>query len=173
MKSLFLPIGILSLVTLSACTTNTVTENKAEVPVPTVQMEASPSIVFTETSHDFGMIKQSGGKVSHNFSFTYQGETPITVTGTPTSCQCTEAFIDKKTFNSGESGVLTVVFNPNLHAEPEGRFFKTAMILTDPPLQEQSEVKIWTEIDLDLGPEAFELQEAHEHTGDEPENHHE
>lgn len=171
MKSFLLPLGILSLIVLSACT-NAVPEKQAEAPVPTTQVETA-AIAFTETSHDFGLIKQSGGKVSHNFSFTYQGKEPIAVTSTPTSCQCTEAFIDKKTLNPGDSGILTVVFNPNLHTEPDGRFFKTAMILTDPPLKEQPEVKIWTEIDLDLGPEAFELQEPHEHTGDEPENHHE
>lgn len=171
MKPSLFPIGIFALIVLSACT-NTTTEKQAEAPVPTLQVETAPSIEFTETSHDFGLIKQSGGKVSHNFSFTYQGKAPVIVTSTPTSCQCTEAFIDKKTLNPGDTGILTVVFNPNLHAEPEGRFFKTAMILTDPPLEQQPEVKIWTEIDLDLGPEAFELQEAHEHTGDEPENHH-
>lgn len=162
MKYLILPIGFLSVIALSACT-NTVAEK---------QVEASSAFVFADTSHDFGLIKQSDGKVSHNFSFTYKGKESITITGTPTSCQCTEAFIDKKTLNPGDTGILTVVFNPNLHAEPEGRFFKSVMILSDPPLPEPPEVKIWTEINLDLGPEAFELQEAHEHTGDEPENHH-
>jgi hypothetical protein len=172
MKLLVLPLGALSLIALNACT-NTVTEKQDYASAPTAIVETVPTIAFAENFHDFGLIKQSGGKVTHNFFFTYKGKEPIIITGTPTSCQCTEAFIDKKTFNPGDTGVLTVVFNPNLHAEPEGRFYKTAMILSDPPLKEQPEVKIWTEIDLDLGPEAFELQEAHEHTGDEPENHHE
>jgi len=43
-----------------------------------------------------------------------------------------------------------VKFNPNLHAEPEGRFFKTVSILTDRELEKIPEVKIWTEINLDL-----------------------
>jgi len=90
--------------------------------------------------------------------FTYQGDTPITVTGTPTSCACTAASINKKLLSKNDSGVLTVTFNPNLHAEPEGRFFKTVTILTDPPLTEQPEVKIWIEINLDLGKDAYELK---------------
>ncbi|HLD71550.1 MAG TPA: hypothetical protein VI873_02975, partial [Candidatus Peribacteraceae bacterium] len=64
-----------------------------------------------------------------------------------------------------------VTFNPNLHEEPEGRFYKSVTMLTEPSLFEQPEVKIWAEIDLDLGPEAFELKDEHAHTSDEPENH--
>ena len=61
----------------------------------------------------------------------------------------------------GDTGILTVKFNPNLHAEPEGKFFKTLTLLTEPSIEEMPEVKIWVEIDLDLGPEAFELQSDH------------
>lgn len=57
---------------------------------------------------------------------------------------------------------MRVTFNPNLHAEPEGKFFKTVSILTEPKLDELPEVKIWVEIDLDLGSEAFELQSDHD-----------
>jgi len=151
MKSIFLPIGIFSLLALSACGDIDTTDKKNELP-------RTSEIIFEETSYDFGLIQQSGGKVSHDFVFTYQGDTPITVTGTPTSCACTAASINKKLLSKNDSGVLTVTFNPNLHAEPEGRFFKTVTILTDPPLTEQPEVKIWIEINLDLGKDAYELK---------------
>lgn len=117
--------------------------------------------IFEETEYDFGVIKQSGGIVSYDFPFTYQGDVPVSITGTPSSCACTEGEISSQEFEPGESGVLTVNFDPNLHAEPEGKFFKTVSILTDPKLQESAEVKIWAEIDLDLGPEAFKLQDDH------------
>jgi len=116
---------------------------------------------FEETEFDFGMIKQSGGKVSHAFKFKYYGD-PIKVTGVPASCECTSAEISKSEFKNGDEGTLKVVFNPNLHGEPDGRFFKTVSILTEPKLEEMPEVKIWTEIDLDLGEEAFELQKPHD-----------
>lgn len=117
--------------------------------------------VFQEDSYDFWKIKQSWGKVSHDFTFTYMGENPIKITGIPTSCACTSATISANEFKKGERGVLTVTFNPNLHEEPKGRFFKTVSLLTDQELETIPEVKIWTEIDLDLWEEAFELKDSH------------
>lgn len=123
-----------------------------------IEPKEPPSpFVFAEQEYDFGIIKQSGGVVQHDFSFTYQGETPITITSTPGSCACATAEIEKKEFSKGDAGVVTVSFNPNLHAEPEGRFSKTISILTNPPLNPAPEITIWQEIDLDLGEEAFEL----------------
>ncbi len=112
---------------------------------------------FSETEFDFGIIKQSGGIVSHKFAFTYKGTEPIRVKGTPGSCMCTTASADKEIYQPGEKGILTVKFNPNLHGEPVGKFFKTVTILTEPQLDIEPEIKVWQEIDLDLGEEAFEL----------------
>jgi nitrite reductase (NO-forming) len=119
--------------------------------------ELTSPFIFAEQEYDFGMIKQSGGIVQHDFSFTYEGETPIAITSTPGSCACTTAEVSKKELSKGESAILTVSFNPNLHAEPEGRFSKTISILTNPPLNPVPEVTVWQQIDLDLGEEAFEL----------------
>jgi len=121
--------------------------------------------VFEETEFDFGVIKQSGGIVEHDFDFTYVGEEPISITSTPGSCACTTAEISQNEFQPGESGVLTVYFHPNLHAEPEGHFFKSVLIMTDPSISPAPEVKVWQEIDLDLGEEFFELQAPHEDDG--------
>ncbi|MCA9374002.1 MAG: DUF1573 domain-containing protein [Candidatus Gracilibacteria bacterium] len=116
---------------------------------------------FVETEFDFGILKQSGGIVTHDFAFEYIGEDPISVTATPTSCACTTAEISQKEFEKGDKGTLTVAFDPNLHEEPEGHFFKTVSLVTEPKLEKQPEVKIWAEIDLDLGPEAYKLQGEH------------
>lgn len=117
--------------------------------------------VFEETEFDFGILKQSGGIISHNFEFEYLGDEPIEVMGVPASCACTVAEISEKIFQKGDKGVLIVEFDPNLHEEPEGKFFKTVSILTEPELEKQPEIKIWAEIDLDLGPEAYKLKEVH------------
>lgn len=122
---------------------------------------------FKEKSYDFGIIKQSGEKVSHEFLFTYNGKEPIQITGVPTSCACTSAKVEPTQLNPGDTGILTVKFNPNLHEEPEGKFFKTVSLLTTPSLEEIPEVKIWTEIDLDLGEEAFELKSDHDESEEE------
>jgi nitrite reductase (NO-forming) len=123
------------------------------------QVNIEPSVFeFAEKEFDFGVIKQSGGVVSHKFPFVYNGAESIDIIGTPGSCLCTSAFTDKESYQHGEAGVLTVEFNPNLHAEPKGRFFKTVTILTEPEFDNFPEVKIWQEIDLDLGEEFFELK---------------
>ena len=117
--------------------------------------------VFEASEFDFGVLKQSGGLVSHDFEFKYLGAESITVSAVPSSCACTSAEISKKEFKSGDNGVLTVTFDPNLHEEPEGVFFKTVSILTEPNLEKQPEIKIWAKIDLDLGPEYYKLSEEH------------
>ena len=160
-------IGTLTAFLLTGCTLQ---EPKEETTQQTPPIREA-GILFTETAFDFGTIKQSGGKVSHDFAFTYAGDAPIVITAIPTSCACASAEVDRRELESGDSGVLTVTFNPNLHAEPEGKFYKSVTMLTEPPLSGQPEVKIWAEIDLDLGPEAFELKDEHAHTSDEPENH--
>lgn len=117
---------------------------------------------FEEKSFDFWTIKQSGWKVSHDFKFTYNWTEPIKVTWVPTSCACTSATIDKTELNPWDTWILTVNFNPNLHEEPEWKFFKSVTLLTDRKLEEIPEVKIWTQIDLDLWPDAFELKSDHD-----------
>lgn len=124
---------------------------------------------FSEKEFDFGVIKQSGGKVKKEFPFTYNGSETVKITGVPTSCACTSATVSKTTLKPGETGVVTVIFNPNLHAEPDGKFFKTVSLMTDPKTKEFPEVKIWAEIDLDLGPGAFELKADHDDSDEDPE----
>jgi rhodanese-related sulfurtransferase len=158
-KSILFTILILVFFTITGCV-------KQEIVQPSnlennlTNNSVSP-FVFTEKSFDFGKIKQSGGKVSHDFVFTYNGENEIEITGVPTSCACTSAVISKTKFKKGETGILTVSFNPNLHEEPTGQFYKSISLLTSPKLETMPEVKIWVEIDLDLGAEAFELKSDH------------
>jgi rhodanese-related sulfurtransferase len=124
---------------------------------PVVSEIPEAEIVFEETEFDFGVIKQSGGIVQHEFPFVYNGDMEREVVAVPGSCACTTAEIDVDVLKPGTRGVITISFDPNLHEEPEGRFYKTAALITDPILEDEAEVKIWTEIDLDLGPEFFKL----------------
>lgn len=156
-----------SIVVISACTP----DREKRIESPRDETRPSP-LVFEALEHDFGVIKQSGGIVQHDFVLTYNGEEPLSITSTPGNCACTTAEIDKTLLNKGDQAVLTVAFNPNLHAEPKGKFYKTVALITDPPLNPVPEVKIWQEIDLDLGEEAFELFQ-HLNSSDDQENNHE
>jgi len=114
---------------------------------------------FPVTAHDLGVVKQSGGVVLYEMPFIYEGNAPVRVTGTPTSCACVSASISKTTLGPGEKGTLTIEFDPNYHAEPEGRFFKDVIILTEPPQTEEVSIRLWAQVDLDLGPEAYKFKE--------------
>lgn len=133
------------------------TNNKSELDKWNTAEEIESIFSFEELEFDFWILKQSGGIVTHDFKFTYNGKVPISVTWVPWSCLCTSAEISKNTFLPGESWILTVIFNPNMHGEPEWRFFKTVTILTEPQIENMPEIKVWQEIDLDLWEEAFEL----------------
>lgn len=145
---------ILVITLLTGCSLKSATTDE------TVENNPSQSNVFEfiENEHDFGVIKQSGGVVSYDFPFTYNGSQPINIVSTPGSCACTTAEVSKKDLIPGDKSTLTVKFNPNLHAEPEGKFFKTISLIADPKLENTPEIKVWAEIDLDLGEEFFELQ---------------
>ncbi|NOY87724.1 MAG: DUF1573 domain-containing protein [Deltaproteobacteria bacterium] len=114
---------------------------------------------FTEKEYDFGITKQSQGIVRHEFPFIYTGGEPVTITGIPTSCGCTRAYVTKTKLKPGEKGTLVVEFDPNFHEEPKGRFFRTITLLTDPVSKERVELKIWTQVDLDLGPKTYKFRE--------------
>lgn len=131
-------------------------KNTAEIQKQDTNKDTNGLFVFDETEHDFGVIKQSGGSVQYSFPFTYNGDEALTVLGVPTSCGCTTAEIDKETLTKGTRGVITVHFNPNLHEEPEGKFYKTISLLTAPAVDPAPSLKIWAEIDLDLGPEYYQ-----------------
>ncbi|MBT4849481.1 DUF1573 domain-containing protein, partial [Candidatus Parcubacteria bacterium] len=147
--------------------------------MPSIKLEFQANVVkssrelslfnFDKTEFDFGTIKQSGGKVSYDFALTYNGEQDIEIVGVPTSCGCTSAEIDKMSLSKGDKATIRVSFDPNLHAEPEGKFFKTINLLTEPKIGKEPELKIWAEIDLDLGPSAYKLKSDH----DEEEEEHE
>lgn len=113
---------------------------------------------FKEKEHDFGIVKQSGGPVSYTFPFQYLGDQPLAVTSVPTSCGCTTAKVSQNNFKKGDSATVTVTFDPDFHQEPEGKFFKTATLLTDPALPNPPEVKIWAQVNLDLGSKAYKFQ---------------
>jgi hypothetical protein len=121
--------------------------------------EKAGDFLFSATVLDAGVVKQSGPSVKFEMPFTYEGSAPVRVTGTPTSCACVSASISKKTLSPGESGVLTIEFDPNYHKEPEGRFFKDIIILTEPAQSEEVQIRLWAEVDLDLGPQAYKFKE--------------
>jgi len=77
---------------------------------------------WLETVHDFGAFKEDDGKVRCMFRFVNDGEEEISVRAARASCGCTAPAFTKKPIAKGDTGFVTVTFNPT--GRP-GRFSKT------------------------------------------------
>ncbi len=90
------------------------------------------TIEFTETTHDFGLIKEVDGPVTHEFKFTNNGTEPLTITNVKTSCGCTTPGWTKEAVSPGETGFIQAQYNPT---NRPGRFNKSLTIsnsISDP-----------------------------------------
>ncbi|MDE6085212.1 MAG: DUF1573 domain-containing protein [Muribaculaceae bacterium] len=92
----------------------------AEGPVPS----------FSETSHDFGNIKEANGPVTYEFEFTNTGDEPLVIVSANASCGCTKPEIPKKPIPAGKSAKIKVIYLPK--GRP-GEFNKTVRVRTNAP----------------------------------------
>ena len=74
---------------------------------------AQAVIEFAKTKHDFGTIKETGGDVSHVFTFKNTGQSPLVINNVETSCGCTSPAWTKEPVLPGKSGTVTATFNPS------------------------------------------------------------
>ncbi len=88
----------------------------------------SPVITFEKTEHDFGKINEADGRVSVVFSFKNEGMTPLVLSNVRASCGCTTPTWTKEPVEPGQTGSITVTYNPNVRP---GRFQKTVTITSN------------------------------------------
>lgn len=69
-------------------------------------------IHFAESVYKFGNIREDGGKVTHEFKFENKGSEPIMITSATAECGCTKPTYSDKPIAPGETGVITVTYNP-------------------------------------------------------------
>lgn len=69
-------------------------------------------ILFERLNHNFGTLTQGSQKVSYDFHFTNEGDAPLIITRTTTSCRCITIKSPKRPIRPGEKGVLSVTFDP-------------------------------------------------------------
>ncbi|MGM9833035.1 MAG: DUF1573 domain-containing protein [Candidatus Limisoma sp.] len=69
-------------------------------------------ITFAETTHDFGYIQESGGAVSHEFTFTNTGNKPLIIVSAHASCGCTKPEFPKNPIEPGKTGVIKITYKP-------------------------------------------------------------
>jgi len=91
-------------------------------------MAQSPVITFEKTEHDFGKIHEEDGRVSVVFNFKNEGMSPLVLSNVRASCGCTTPTWTKEPVEPGQTGSITVTYNPN--GRP-GRFQKTVTITSN------------------------------------------
>lgn len=91
-------------------------------------MAQQPVITFAKTDHDFGKIKEEGGRVTTVFEFKNEGMEALVLSSVKASCGCTTPNWSKAPIEPGETGTITVTYNPN--GRP-GRFMKTITVTSN------------------------------------------
>ncbi len=97
------------------------------VSVPAFAGKKSSKIVFKETAYDFGKISLKEGKVSHEFTFTNDGEGNLVITNARADCGCTRPEYSDAPVAPGKSGTVKVTFAP----AAKGFFSKKITITTN------------------------------------------
>jgi len=97
----------------AAQTQNTpaVTPDSASMSMPPEPTPGNASFTFEKTEHDFGKIKQDH-PVEYTFNFKNTGTEPLVISEARGSCGCTVPEYSKEPVAVGESGKITVSFDP-------------------------------------------------------------
>ena len=85
-------------------------------------------IAFEKTTFNMGLVQENGGKVTHEFKFTNKGKAPLLIKFIETTCGCTTPKWNRKPIPPGDSGVVTVTFNPK---DRPGVFSKKIIVYTN------------------------------------------
>lgn len=88
----------------------------------------TPVITFDKTTHDFGKINEADGRVTTIFTFKNEGMSPLVLSNVRASCGCTTPKWTREPIEPGQTGEITVTYNPS--GRP-GRFQKTITITSN------------------------------------------
>ncbi|MCF8226072.1 MAG: DUF1573 domain-containing protein [Bacteroidales bacterium] len=72
----------------------------------------NPGISFEKSVHDFGKIREEGGKVTYSFTFVNTGGSPLLVQNVRATCGCTAPNWTREPVPPGGSGYVAATFNP-------------------------------------------------------------
>lgn len=71
-----------------------------------------PVITFESMSHDFGLVNETGGRVSHKFYFKNTGTAPLLVKRVDADCGCTNTTWSTEELAPGAVGFVDATYNP-------------------------------------------------------------
>lgn len=104
----------------------------------TIMLLAQPKLEFDQTTHDFGTVQETGGKITGRFTFTNTGTEDLMLTAVRPGCGCTAANYTKEAIKPGEKGFIDATYDP--YNRP-GSFNKNIRVTSNAP--ESSEQVIY------------------------------
>lgn len=111
------------------------------VQTETISKTAQPRISFTETQHDFGVVKE-GSTYNYTFKFKNNGKGTLVISDIKTSCGCTAALISIKEVKPGGDGTLKVELDTK---DRVGRMSRTITIVSNDPEEPNKVLTIFAE----------------------------
>jgi len=90
--------------------------------------QEGPAISWTETVHDFGVIKEEDGVQKAKFEFANTGSEPLFITNVRATCGCTATEYSKEPVQPGGKGYVIAAYNP---AHRPGKFNKSITVTTN------------------------------------------
>lgn len=92
---------------------------------------AQPSLKLEVTEQNAGKIPEQGGVVIREYRFTNAGDVPLVIVDSKVSCTCTKVDFPKKPVMPGQSGVVTVKYDPR--KQPAGKIYKAIQLFSNDP----------------------------------------
>lgn len=89
-----------------------------------------PVLKFDVQSHDFGTLEFRGEPKEFGFDFVNDGDAPLVIVRTQTSCRCIKVAFPKKPVAPGERGTVNVTYEPD---KDLGTFSKGIHIYSNAP----------------------------------------
>lgn len=144
MKKLFLLF--ISLFSLSmmffSCNNKAANSNPNNISPSLINIPASanapsdgklPKLVFTDTTFDFGNIKE-GDKVTHVFTFKNEGQGDLIIASATASCGCTIPTYPHQVKHPGDTGTISIIFDSS---NKTGKVTKAITVVsnTQPPFK--------------------------------------
>lgn len=74
--------------------------------------QAGAKIKFDNAMHNFDVVSEDGGRVSHSFEFTNEGDAPLVIVEVTTNCGCTTADFPQAPIAVGQQGTIVITFDP-------------------------------------------------------------
>lgn len=98
---------------LASCNNNKQESNQQDSSAVSTEVSAesgAPVMKFEQEIYDFGKVKD-GEKVSYDFTFKNEGNTPLIIKDASATCGCTVPEWPKEPVAAGESGKISVIFD--------------------------------------------------------------